>query len=186
MENNKREEIPLLQDLCVNIILKSNSESIFYLYSLSDRMLKEEWKRKTLNYISMKFIYFLDKYGENNLKEILNNVDYERLYQQYQDNLITQRRFSVKVISFLYSSSSFTSYSYYYYEQGNVIEPQIIEISPEECKDGYYPLKLLLSGVAWPNDVDATKREQYLHPDEFMEVFGCTKVFRFFLFQYHI
>lgn len=60
--------------------------------------------------------------------------------------------------------------------QGTVVEREEIELTEAEVKDGFYPMRCLVSGVSWPEDVDPAKREQYLNPVEFEQVFGMTKV----------
>lgn len=56
------------------------------------------------------------------------------------------------------------------------MEREVVELKDNELQDGFYPLKSLLAGVAWPSDVDPSKREQYLSPSEFEKTFGMTKV----------
>jgi hypothetical protein len=55
-----------------------------------------------------------------------------------------------------------------------VVEPPAVEINQSE--DGYYPLEVLVSGVAWPPNVEPTRREQYLKPEDFYTTFQMTKV----------
>ena len=56
------------------------------------------------------------------------------------------------------------------------MEREVVKLTETEVKDGYYPLKSLLTGVSWPPDVDPCKREQYLSEEEFEKTFGMTKV----------
>ncbi|CAE7699545.1 Avil, partial [Symbiodinium microadriaticum] len=59
---------------------------------------------------------------------------------------------------------------------GTVLERPTVAINPSEgLERGEYPLRALVQGVAWPEDVDPTKREEYLSAAEFEEVFGMTK-----------
>jgi hypothetical protein len=66
-----------------------------------------------------------------------------------------------------------------------VIEREAVELDVVDCKDGFYQLKNLVSGVAWPSDVDPSTREQYLNPVEFKKTFGITKVGILFHFLCH-
>jgi hypothetical protein len=41
--------------------------------------------------------------------------------------------------------------------------------------DGYLPYESLISGVKWPSFVDPKRREDYLDPEEFLQIFNMTK-----------
>ena len=41
---------------------------------------------------------------------------------------------------------------------------------------GIYPYNSLKQGMVWPEDIDVTKREQYLSDKEFESVFSMTKI----------
>jgi hypothetical protein len=56
------------------------------------------------------------------------------------------------------------------------VERDVVELNDKDISDGYYPLKCLVAGVAWPSGVDPSKREQFLSPIEFEKTFGMTKV----------
>jgi hypothetical protein len=65
-----------------------------------------------------------------------------------------------------------------------VVEREAVELLESDRESGFYPLKCLLPGVAWPSDVDPSKREQYLNPEEFERTFGMTKVSSIFVYPH--
>ena len=63
---------------------------------------------------------------------------------------------------------------------GTVMEKQAAANADDVARVGAdgrrtYPLALLVSTVAWPEDVDSSRREQSLHDDEFNQLFKVDK-----------
>ena len=57
------------------------------------------------------------------------------------------------------------------FRSGCVIDP----ISSEFIEAEFYPLRCLVAGVAWPKEVDPTRREDWLDEETFMKVLGMNK-----------
>lgn len=61
------------------------------------------------------------------------------------------------------------------YRGGKEIERKMIDLKEIKGEEGFYPLKALVHGVVWPEDVDPCKREEYLSEKEFYDVFQMEK-----------
>lgn len=61
------------------------------------------------------------------------------------------------------------------YRKGEVIEREGIGYGEHNSINGFYPVEALMKGVQWPKNVDPTKREEYLTPEEFVTVFKMSK-----------
>mmetsp|Transcript_20817 Transcript_20817/g.34031 ORF Transcript_20817/g.34031 Transcript_20817/m.34031 type:complete len:175 (-) Transcript_20817:64-588(-) len=56
---------------------------------------------------------------------------------------------------------------------GTIKEKTVVDNQPDE--DGNYPYESLVSGVAWPADVDPTRREMRLENEKFRQLFQMDK-----------
>lgn len=56
--------------------------------------------------------------------------------------------------------------------QGQIIE-RLPVVRQEESE--FYHFSSLRQGVQWPSNVDVTRREQYLSPTDFFEIFNMSK-----------
>jgi hypothetical protein len=70
-------------------------------------------------------------------------------------------------------------YIYIGYRCGSVVEKKNsncnVDLELGFLNTGCYPSSALLQGVAWPEGVEGSKREQYLSETEFYLVFGIAK-----------
>ena len=84
--------------------------------------------------------------------------------------------FQVLTLEFLHNPLSPMLFPCVSILQGSIVERDVVVLDESDLADGFFPLKCLVAGVSWPPSVDPTRREQYLHPEEFEETFGMTKV----------
>jgi hypothetical protein len=90
--------VPSLEAICVDRILnKKNYETILSLYSIATHLLRPEWKILCRQYISERYLLYVDKFGEQALEEALDPDDYARMKQSHEARLLAERRFSHKV-----------------------------------------------------------------------------------------
>lgn len=104
--------------------------------------------------IQNKFPTMLIKVGVNRLEEMIGSEYMAILLKMYENENYVKRRMES-------------------YRTGTVVEKE--KLDPQEkvaTRDGFYPLAALLQGVEWPSDVDPSRREEYLHPDDFARTFG--------------
>jgi hypothetical protein len=93
-----RSAVKSLEDLCLELILKrKNYGNVLQLYSLSTLVLRPEWKIQCRQYISERFPFYLEKFGEDILIEALDPDDYMIMKASHDARLLAERRFSTKV-----------------------------------------------------------------------------------------
>jgi hypothetical protein len=95
----------------------------------------------------------VEKYGVEELKQVFDPEDFQRLESERQKSLEVK-----KVFASLH---------------GTVVENKAVDAKIRS--DGSYPLEALLQGSTWPPGIDATKREQYLSDSDFQSVFRMSK-----------
>ena len=167
--------IPSLQDLCLRQLAacRIHRDSLMSFYSQVKTlvtwsigeggvMLKlDELKRRLEVEIMDFYQYFKDR---NSVECIKANIGCE-LYEMCEDALVERQRVKKTLVE------STTS--------GHVIERRLYRQTSDEERttkqQGVYPYKALKEGMLWPNDVDPTRREQYLSDIEFENVFNMTK-----------
>jgi len=96
-----------------------------------------------------------ERYGEEGCREILGD-DFDHFNDANEARLAAARSMAA-------------------YRAGKPIEKTAVEIVEGEVEEGFYPLRALVKGVAWPTQVDPAKREQFLSPSEFESVFKMSK-----------
>jgi len=144
-----------LRNIAINKILSSrNCHQVIQMYDVGIVTGHLDIAEEAKSFVSDKFAYFIERYGEEQLKDVLTEKDFNEMLSVHNERLKIEKRLSLK---------------------GSVIEREAIQLTESEVQDGFYPLKSLLPGVAWPSDVDPAKREQYLNPNEFEKTFGMTK-----------
>jgi hypothetical protein len=113
---------------------------------------------KTLNekcimYLRDRYVLLKERYTEEDLIAVFEHDGIEKLEEDLKERLKIESRFKDLA--------------------GLALDR--IEVEHTKIDGGYYPYSSLKQGVAWPDDVDVTRREDYLSPEEFRVVFGLTK-----------
>jgi hypothetical protein len=149
--------------LNINITKKYKFDKICYIYqSLIDIQefdVKPEFKKivnDIENYVLERFPMLIDRY--ENLQDIIGDESYLKLLKIYNERINIENKFKNL--------------------KGDVLELEEIEIDNvtwEGKRDGFYPLRLLLQGVKWPEGIECSKREKYLCDNEFQNIFKCSK-----------
>jgi hypothetical protein len=103
--------------------------------------------------IQDRYLMLVEKYGTEELKQIFQPEDFDRLESGRQKSLEVK-----KVFASLH---------------GTVIENKAVDTKMRS--DGSYPLEALVQGSTWPAGIDVTKREQYLSDSDFQSVFRMSK-----------
>lgn len=148
-------EIPSLQKLSVQAVIASrNCERVVQMYDFSNNAGLHEAYIEARRFIQDKFAFFLERYGESEMKKFLTAEDFAFMHKRHIDRLQIEARLRHK---------------------GSVVEREVVPFSDFDTEEGYYPLKCLIQGVAWPEGVDPSKRELYLSPAEFEKTFGMKK-----------
>lgn len=172
-DDNNNNDIPSLASLCSRkldeIIQKDKSNNslmqnfftckeILSVYECDDDSPLSIIKRMyfyLLESIKSRFPFMLEKYGEARLKEILPESDFRSCLTAFQAEQAVKKRVSTL--------------------KGTILDPTEVYIDEKYKSSGFYPVEALVQGVKWPSDVDATKREQYLNPEDFVTIFGMSK-----------
>lgn len=152
--------IKSLQQLCVQRILQlpvfESVDMCWNLYNCAACDLQHpelrRLKDKLITKVRDGFPYLLQKYGEEELKSKLDESDWNSLWSAFKREQEVKERFA--------------------YLKGTIVERTPVKVELSE----FYPLEVLVAGVSWPTNVDVTKREQYLADDDFLKVFGMSKV----------
>jgi hypothetical protein len=108
---------------------------------------------KCVGYLSERFALLKERYKDEELMDVLGQDTVKKLDEQLKERLKIESRFKDLV--------------------GTPLDRK--EIDHYKLEGGYYPYASLKYGVAWPDDVDATRREDYLSPADFQEVFGVSR-----------
>ena len=176
--------VPSLQSICIKHLINQStskyitSDNCLQLYSnlesimslgLSDETLENSGIKNSFEKVKRmvrdRFPTLYNKYGKENITEILGIEFFNELERIMLYADVEKRRIAS-------------------YRSGSIVEPIKIEnlketdsncIIDNNNGNNYYPLKFLLQGVEWPQDVDVSKREQYLTPDEFQMTFRMSK-----------
>lgn len=170
-EQNHSSSIPSLQSLCIVFIYENCQNTIeqtVFLYQrfaalgLINSLTQEAFDtntrtilRKLQDNLCSRFDVLIKKYGEESVRnDILGDELFGICYKQQQERLNAERKLAG-------------------YRLGNPLEPPKVDF--EDCGNGIYPYKTLISGVQWPVGIAPDKREQYLSEEEFLQVFGMNK-----------
>lgn len=181
MSLDRAVSVPSLQTICSQIIMDNLSlrsdSGVLEIFSFAKSLGIKELISFCQSIIKYRFAYFLSRYEVDQLKEWLG-PSYDAVNKVYEERLRCEAFLSRKVISMVCLYLITTLKPLYYFLtlfQGTVVERQKVDLKASEGGD-YFPLRALLAGVDWPVGVDPSKREQYLDPVEFKEVFGLSKV----------
>ena len=153
--------IPSLSDMCLEIMLTSPKfktlESLLTIYTKIDSSNPsfQPIRAYVMKLLSERYPMLLDKYGHNEMSLIFSPEDLEQFDAELNRAMEIKKRFSSL--------------------KGTVLDPVSSHVEQKRLQDGCYPLSALLQGAAWPNDVDPSRREQYLSDSEFLSVFKMSK-----------
>lgn len=111
--------------------------------------------RRARRTLEDQFPSLFQKFGKDCVLEIIGDEFYNQLIEKYEWQLGIKNKMA-------------------YYRSGVVLQPEQITHA-EQTREGYYPLASLLQGVEWPSNVDPSRREDYLDPEEFLGIFGMTR-----------
>eukprot|EP01038_Epipyxis_sp_PR26KG_P016639 gene16639-22738_t len=169
-------EVSSLQTLCKTVILTNrifrSLEATLQTYQILKNIYKEsiillEIWNSNLTFVKTAFPSMLSKYGEDKLKEILEEDDFINCMNDYNEHLKARKQFSYLKGTVLDRPTP----TYGVSKDLNNDTSSVLTTN----EDGYYPTSVLLEGLKWPNDVVASKRETYLSALEFQSIFGMTK-----------
>lgn len=104
--------------------------------------------------ITSRFALFRDRIQPSLLRDVLGDVLFDSLSKSLEEEEQLKKHLT-------------------YCRSGSIIEPMFVESSRDN--KGFYSIDSLIQGVKWPNDVDATRREEYLSPEDFEHIFKMTK-----------
>ena len=99
------------------------------------------------------------------LLECYDNTELERCFGV--DVILSLRKMTVESVDAKRKMAN--------YRKGEVIEREGVGYEEYNSIDGYYPVEALIKGVRWPKNVDPSKREEYLSPEDFASVFRMSK-----------
>jgi hypothetical protein len=152
--------ISSLSLICMDVILTNSAfrdlTAVLTIYRRVDLMLPLHLPLRTfvIGFLRDRYPMLVESYGRDEMASIFHGEDLELFQAAFDDQCHAKARFAS-------------------------LKGTVLERSPTSkgCKsdDGYYPLEALLQGRAWPSDVDYSKREQYLSPEDFVRVFKMTK-----------
>jgi hypothetical protein len=162
-ENNNMSQSspPSLKDICINTIIKCK---YFTTMSEAHRVYNsvlihlpeyEKLKKYLLNVFQKDFPRYLLEIGEEELESNFDAETFSFLKRQHEEQEKIKARFASL--------------------KGTIIERKEVKLELVSSREGFYPLEALLDGMAWPSDVDPTKREQHLHPEDFYAIFNMSK-----------
>lgn len=97
----------------------------------------------------------LTKYKLEDIVAIFDNDDFLVLQKEYDEMMYVKHRFNSL--------------------KGTVLEPTIHQGNTIKSENGFYPFEMLRQGAKWPVDVDPARREEFLSPEDFFEVFHMSK-----------
>lgn len=156
----KGTEIPTLCELCIRTITTSSKyktiDGLMKIYCTIDIQspIYEQLYLEVMKKINYIYPMIKEKYKKEEIIEFFHE----------QDLIVFEKNFA----EFVETKKKFESL------KGTIVEPiDTGTITPTD--DGYYPLNALIQGVSWPKHIDPTKREQYLSPNDFFNVFQMTK-----------
>jgi hypothetical protein len=101
------------------------------------------------------FPALFQKFGRDYLIDLLGDKIFHQLMERYEWQLGVKSKMAS-------------------YRSGIVLQAEKL-VDVQQSREGYYPLAALLQGVEWPDNVDPSRREEYLDPQEFEHIFGMTR-----------
>jgi hypothetical protein len=152
-------DIRSLQSICISAILPQRKyqsvEGAIQLCCQLDLSSTgmEPLKKYAQDKVRSCYPYIVANYNLAELKQHVSEIDWDSLQAQYEAINTEKARFA--------------------HLKGTVLERKSAGVDDNNAK--YYPLAALVSGVAWPSNVDPINREKWLSDDEFYEVFDMTK-----------
>ena len=179
-ENNKKSmaiEVPTLKRMCINtlanpktlrdrllvfrILHDIDTEVSFFVDDNDAQTIKELRKRSEAEMVKY-FAAILNYYeGEN---DIIAKIIGEKYFQHFSDTLKEKQE----------GKDAFANY-----RRGSVLEKESNTLTKEEKEifetKHILPYRILKAGVQWPENIDSTKREQYLSDEEFSFIFGMDR-----------
>ena len=170
-QNSTNDEIPghssnicSLNELCVSVILDGGFPNT--IDEAAAMCLRIPDMSSIPNYRNLwNRVHRLLKDRASMLLECYDNAELERCFGT--DVILSLRKMNVESVDAKKKMAN--------YRKGEVIEREGIGYEEHNSINGFYPIEALAKGVQWPKNVDPTKREEYLSPEDFVTVFKMSK-----------
>lgn len=148
-----------LQQVCANILMTDKRfqsvDGCLSLYNTLQYHLNNpalsELRLHCLKFIRGAYPMLLSRYGIEELEKLLGLEDHMILKKEYDESMYIKARYSSL--------------------KGTIVEPTKLAEDQQRTTSGHYRIEVLRQGAMWPADVDVSKREEYLSPEDFMAIF---------------